>query len=52
MQLGTEERWTNAIESRHFSKEKMNKLLLNYFCIYGYKEAAEALSRESGIPFG
>ena len=52
MQGGTEERWINLVESKSFSKEKMNKLLLNYFSIYGYKEAAEDLSRECSIPLG
>lgn len=43
------EEWMQQLEKIRISKMDMNKLIMNFFLIEGYKEAAENFQREAGI---
>ena len=41
--------WEKKLAEVSVKKEDLNKLVMNYLVIEGYKDAAEKFSRESGI---
>ncbi|KAI9012807.1 CTLH/CRA C-terminal to lish motif domain-containing protein [Gaertneriomyces semiglobifer] len=41
--------WQNRLSQVKISKQDLNKLIMNYLVIEGYKDAAEKFSRESGL---
>ncbi|KAI8826658.1 CTLH/CRA C-terminal to lish motif domain-containing protein, partial [Fimicolochytrium jonesii] len=44
--------WERKLAKVAVSKHDLNKLVMNYLVIEGYKDAAEKFSRESGLPPG
>lgn len=42
--------WANQLQKIQVSKQDLNKLVMNFFLVEGYKEAAEKLREESGTP--
>ncbi|KND01575.1 uncharacterized protein SPPG_09111 [Spizellomyces punctatus DAOM BR117] len=49
--IGLEE-WERKLAEVKVSKQDLNKLIMNYLVIEGYKDAAEKFSRESGLQPG
>ena len=45
----TQEDWENKIKNIHPSKDKLNKIVLNYLVIEGYKDGALKFMNEAGI---
>jgi hypothetical protein len=45
----TSEKWSEELNKLRVSRQIMNKLVLNYLIIEGYKNAAEKFMRETGI---
>lgn len=45
----TSEDWKSKLNNVKVSKADMNKLILNYLCLEGYKDAAKNFEKESGI---
>lgn len=41
------EQWLSELEDIQVSKYDLNRLVMNFFLVEGYKEAAECLARES-----
>jgi hypothetical protein len=46
--IGTE-KWVEEMNKLRVSRQDMNKLVLNYLIIEGYKDAAEKFIKETGI---
>lgn len=44
----SEKEWNQNLQKIPVSKQDLNKLVMNFFLVEGYKEAAENLRRESG----
>ncbi|KAF9918881.1 Glucose-induced degradation complex subunit [Lobosporangium transversale] len=44
----TKEEWDARLAEIHVDREDLNKLIMNYLIIEGYKDAAEKFSQESG----
>eukprot|EP00842_Homolaphlyctis_polyrhiza_P004372 jgi/Hompol1/4936/HPOL_000456-RA len=45
----TREEWDKKLAEVKISKDDLNKLIMNYLVIEGYKDAAEKFSKESGL---
>ncbi len=45
----TSEEWRARLESIKISKTDMNRLILNYLCLEGYRDAAKRFEKESGL---
>jgi hypothetical protein len=43
------EKWVEELNKLRVSRQDMNKLVLNYLIIEGYKDAAEKFIKETGI---
>ena len=43
------EEWTDMMADQHISKQDMNNLVMNFFVVEGFKEAAENFKREANI---
>ena len=43
------EEWKSRLESIKISKTDMNKLIMNYLCLEGYRDAAKHFEKESGL---
>ncbi|KAI7862081.1 CTLH/CRA C-terminal to lish motif domain-containing protein [Spinellus fusiger] len=46
----TREEWEQRLSKVNIDKQDINRLVMNYLVIEGYKDAAEQFSAESGIP--
>ena len=44
-----EEKWKNLLNKTHVSKVDMNKLVLNFLALEGYKNAATKFAEETGL---
>ncbi|KAJ3299807.1 Glucose-induced degradation complex subunit [Borealophlyctis nickersoniae] len=49
MQILSKEEWEKKLVEVKISKQDLNKLIMNYLVIEGYKDAAEKFSNESGL---
>ncbi|CAB4446120.1 unnamed protein product [Rhizophagus irregularis] len=45
----TKDDWVKKLEDVKIDKNDLNKLIMNYFVIEGYKDAAETFSQECGL---
>ncbi|CAG8454781.1 15198_t:CDS:2 [Funneliformis mosseae] len=45
----TKDEWVKKLSNVKIDKNDLNKLIMNYFVIEGYKDAAETFSQESGL---
>lgn len=43
------EEWQRRLASRVLSRREVNRLLMNYLVVEGYKDAAECFAREAGV---
>ena len=43
------ESWKKMMDDQHISKQDMNNLIMNFFVVEGFKEAAENFKREANI---
>lgn len=43
------ETWKKSMDEQHISKQDMNNLIMNFFVVEGFKEAAENFKREANI---
>jgi hypothetical protein len=43
------EQWSQMMADQHISKQDMNNLVMNFFVVEGFKEAAENFKREANI---
>jgi hypothetical protein len=41
--------WENESKATHIAQEDMNKLIMNFFLVEGYKDAAQMFSKETGV---
>eukprot|EP00826_Nyctotherus_ovalis_P056173 TRINITY_DN7535_c0_g1_i4.p2 TRINITY_DN7535_c0_g1~~TRINITY_DN7535_c0_g1_i4.p2 ORF type:complete len:103 (+),score=37.01 TRINITY_DN7535_c0_g1_i4:104-412(+) len=47
--MSEQEKWNTTLDKLQISKTDMNKLVLNFLSLEGYKEAAERFMRETGL---